>query len=84
MALILYVATTQKNQLKAETCKCQVQHNFPFEIHNFLKIFELDVDEKSAYMCSGYHDNFKYFIIMIAFKHRIFYIQENDYFQKKL
>ena len=39
MVLILYVATTQKNQLKAETCKCQVQHNFPFEIHNFLKIF---------------------------------------------
>ena len=50
MVLILYVATTQKNQLKAETCKCQVQHNFPFEIHNFLKNFLnlVDVDEKSV------------------------------------
>ena len=27
-------------------------------------------------MCSGYHDGFKYFIIMIAFKYRIFYIQK--------
>ena len=33
-------------------------------------------------MCSGYHDNFKYFIIMIALKYRIFYIQENDCLQK--
>ena len=52
MALILYVATTQKNQLKAETCKCQVQHNFPFEIHNFLKIFMNSMSMKNRSICA--------------------------------